>query len=92
MKTEEKISKLRKQLHDALNARPRRRKPRQKSDRPQGRPRIDEETIYIARELAKEAPIADVAFKLGVGLTTLKRYGITRHKLEAEKNLTAATV
>ena len=57
-----------------------------KSDRPRGRPRINEMKIKAARELAKNFPIRDVALRLGMASSTLYIYGIKRKILNAEKD------
>ena len=59
-----------------------------KVSRPRGRPRLNPELIEKARELAKTKPLADVAFKLGIALKSLRNYGVTRPALKVETILT----
>lgn len=79
-----RINKLSAELKELRKKRrPRVRRPR--SDRGRGRPAVPPETLLIAKELARTAPIADVADKVGVARWTLARYGITRKALDAER-------
>lgn len=85
MTIEQRIAKLTAELETLRRRRNRRPRVVQKaSDRGRGRPAIGDDQITIARELARVAPIADVAFKLGVNRSTLYRYGITRQALDRE--------
>ncbi|MDQ2747819.1 MAG: hypothetical protein M3T96_11240 [Acidobacteriota bacterium] len=53
----------------------------EKAARPRGRPKLNPALIERAKELARNKPIADVAFKLGVSCRSLYNYGISRAAL-----------
>ena len=63
-----------------------------KSLRPVGRPRVNEKKIQRAKELAKDFPIADVALKVSISVSTLYRHGINRKILNAEKGMLNCTI
>lgn len=82
---DEKIRELRAEL-SALQASKRRRVKAavKKSTRRRGRPSVPAATLHLAKQLAFEFPIPDVARKLNIGLSTLYDHGIKRYRLNAE--------
>lgn len=84
---DKEIAYLRKRLDEMQRHKAKaRRPPKVKSTRPQGRPPIDSKKLQIAKELAKDFPLADVAFKMDISRSTLYAYGIKRKVLNSEKD------
>ncbi len=52
--------------------------------RRRGRPSVPAATLHLAKQLAFDFPIPDVARKLNIGLSTLYDHGIKRYRLNAE--------
>ncbi len=55
-----------------------------KKPKPRGRPRISEDLLIEAVELAKTRTLPHVALKMGISLKTLYRYNIKRYVLNGE--------
>lgn len=83
---DKEIARHRKALNLLQEQKRKSKRPKVKSERPRGRPSIDDSKIEQARELAKIFPITDVALQLEIGLTTLYRRGIKRYNLPALKS------
>jgi len=80
---DKQIADLRQRLN-RLHEQKRKRKRRKKSERPRGRPPIEPARIKLAKDLAREYPIVDVALVTEMSVRTLYKYGIKRYKLNAE--------
>lgn len=91
-KIDKEIAYLRKRLDEMQRHKAKLKRPKVKSTRPQGRPRLDEKIIERAKELAQTRPLPLVALNLEIALATLYRYGIKRKILNAEKELKAEIV
>jgi hypothetical protein len=78
-----KIRKYADRLNRLKKERRKRRAIRKKSERPQGRPKVAEEKIYIAANLvANGVAVRTACLKAGISPTTAFRRGITREKIE----------
>jgi DNA invertase Pin-like site-specific DNA recombinase len=87
---EKEIRELRKRLeHLQAQKRKRQGSKKAKGNTRRGRPRVDPKRIEVARALAKDYPILDVALTTGIGKTTLYEHGISRYRLEAEASQVA---
>jgi hypothetical protein len=78
IKTQEKLSNLREQKRLAKL----RNKKASQPEKTRGRPKISEDVLIKAVQMAETKPLAIVAIKLEIGLTTLYNYGISRARLE----------
>lgn len=79
--------KLRKRLQEIQEIKRNRRRAKRKKVRSEtrGRRRIDPAKIALAKKLAKDFPIPDVADRLGISLSSLYAYGVKRYLLNMEE-------